>query len=349
MGPVTPLLAVWDVLRTRYPQAQGVWVGTPHGPERALVESSGLPFFALAAPKLSRHQPWTIPWNIMLGLWSLLRAANILRQQRPNVLLSVGAYVSVPLAVVAYFMRIPVCIHQLDVVPLLANRLMAPCAKTISTTWPQSVSSFSQKKTMCTGGFARSVLTRATKETGRRRFALNENIPCILVTGGGTGAASLNTTVTAIVPELTAIAYVIHLTGKGKMTTDALTMSKQFSRYIPIEFLGEGMADALAAADLVITRAGMGILCDLVTCGKPAILIPLPSVHQIANANAAAKGGAAVMLNPATPQTLLQHVQRILGNEDTRRKMAEGMCTLFPQDAAEQMAKTALYSARKSR
>jgi len=128
LGPVTPLLAVATEWRRREPDVIFSWIGTPDGPERSLVEAAKIPFYVLSAPKLDRTRWWTVPFVPVRLIVSCVKAIFLLRQLEPDMVMSAGAYVSVPLAWMAWLLRIPVWIHQLDAQPGVANKLMAPMA-----------------------------------------------------------------------------------------------------------------------------------------------------------------------------------------------------------------------------
>ncbi len=335
LGPVTPLLSAAELLRDQEPDARIVWIGTPEGPERQLVEASRFEFFALSAPKLDRTRLFTLPFVIPKFFISCVRANAYLQDLDPAVVVSAGAYVSVPVAVMARIMGIPVIIEQLDVTPGIANRIMAKFAAKILVTWPENMASFSKAKTELVGGSVRRMVMLGQAKLARERYGLRSNVPTVLVLGGGTGAASLNASLATIGPELVKEANVIHVTGKGKLTPELAAIG---SGYAPVEFLGEGLADAYALADVVVARAGMGTLMELVALQKPTILVPIPNSHQEANANAVAARGAAIVLQKeTTPQQLFQSVRKLLHDPSSRENLAANMGKLFPLKAEERL------------
>ncbi|MFA5946123.1 MAG: UDP-N-acetylglucosamine--N-acetylmuramyl-(pentapeptide) pyrophosphoryl-undecaprenol N-acetylglucosamine transferase [Patescibacteria group bacterium] len=335
LGPVTPLLASAELLREREPDAKIVWIGTPNGPEKSLVESAHFEFISLSAPKFDRTRLWTMPFVLPKFLLSCIRANAILQDLEPQAIVSAGAYVSVPMVVVAKTLGIPVIIEQLDVTPGIANRIMTPFASKILVTWEENMKSFPKKKTALIGGTVRRMITLGQASMARERYGLRADAPTILVLGGGTGAAMLNELMLTIGPELAKEANVIHLTGKGKLM---MGLSAIGHGYVPLEFLGEGMADAYALADLVVARAGMGTIMELVALRKPTILVPLPYSHQEANAYAVqARGGAIVLGAGSTPQNLLQTIRKLLKDEPARQTLAQNMGKLFPLGGEEKL------------
>lgn len=325
MGPVVPLLAVVpELLKLR---AEVVFVGTPDGPERAPVEELGLPFYTLRAPRLRRFlsaQNFLIPFQLM----SARQAANqLLQQLHPQVIVSAGGFVSVPLVRVAKREHIPVVIHQQDIRPGLANRLMQKQANTISVAFESSLNDFSSHKKVVWIGNPVRDLTPTTKA-----IPTDPQYPTILIFGGGTGAQSLNHLVS---PSLCQTANVIHLTGKGKTGPDI-----QHPRYLKYEFLGEEMKEALHKAEVVVCRAGLGTISELAELKKVALVIPLPNSHQEDNAAWLEAHDAAIVFDQAKldPDRLTRQVNRLLTDQALRSKLSKHIAHITRPGATQRFA-----------
>lgn len=338
LGSVTPLLAVVAELRKRDANVGVSWIGTPDGPERLVVESQRIAFYKMSAPKLDRYRKWTWPILPVRFLLSFINALRLLYVIKPDMVFSAGGYVSVPVAWAAFFRRIPVWVHQLDVLPGLANKLMAPVAKKISVTFEETAKNFSAKKTVVVGSMVRKALRQGDKTTALKRYGFDETLPTVFVIGGGTGAVSINEMFAVIADELTAHANVIHLVGRGKMLT-ALEGKKN---YVALEFLNEGMADAYAAADVVVSRAGLGTISELSALGKPTVIIPIHDAFQEANARLLEDRQAAQVLWYVTPQILSQAILRLLENEEQRETYGKNIRALFALNADERIVHDAL-------
>lgn len=339
LGPVTPLLAVVDEWRRRAPEVRVSWVGTRRGPERLLVEAAKIDFHTLAAPKLDRTRWWKILIIPCLILWSCWQAYRLLKLIQPDIVITAGAYVSVPVIWLAKLQGIPVWVHQLDVVPGLANRLMMWAASKISVTWPESLMSFPAHKTEVVGAMARKFVKVGEAQMARERYTFSTNRPTVLVMGGGTGAATINQLMLILASELLSKANVLHLTGQGKMLE---SLTQLGDNYVAVEFLNEGMADAYAVADVVVARAGMGTIAELVALGKPVILIPIQGTHQEANAQALAERDAAVVVASPTPQTLLQALEKLLSSQARRDALSNNIRGIFPLNADERIVNDCL-------
>lgn len=334
LGPVTPLLAVASEWRRREPEVRVSWVGTHTGPERVLVETAKIDFYPLAAPKFDRTRLWKLPFTPLFLIWSCVRAFQLLGQIQPDIVMTAGAYVSVPVVWMARLKGIPVWVHQLDVVPGLANKLMAKVASRISVTWTESLGAFPQHKTEVVGAMARKFVKVGEQHMARERYAFSADKSTVLVMGGGTGAAKINEMMSIIAPELLKKANVLHITGKGKMLA---SLAEAGENYVAVEFLNEGMADAYAVADVVVARAGMGTIAELAALGKPTVLIPIPDSHQEANAKALVDRQAAEVVAYLTPQTLMQAIERLLTDQQRREELSHNIRGIFALNADERI------------
>ena len=333
LGPVTPLLAVVEAWKKLDPSAHFVWVGTLNGPERTLVEKQAIPFFGMQAPKLDRHAPlrWIfIPFRF---LWSMKVAAELIRQERPDVVVTAGGYVSVPVLWVARLLRIPTWVHQQDVRAGLANLLMVPAATRVSVAWIKTIHKFPTKKTIHIGNPVRLSVVGGLKERAAARFGLNPDKPTVLVLGGGTGAVWINQAIASLAPELVSRANILHITGRGKQPE-----GEQPHGYVVVDLIAEGMNDVFALADIVVCRAGMGTISELSALRKPSIIIPMPNSHQEDNTEALEELDAAIIMHQerTSPQMLLQTLEELLADAEERKKLGNRLHAALPTDGVAQ-------------
>lgn len=332
MGPVMPLLAVHEALKKSDPSLEGVWIGTRQGPERAVVEAAGFSFFALPTARLSRS--FRLEWLLLPFLFcsALVSAARIIRAQEPDVVGSAGGYTAVPVVIAARMLGVPVWVHSQDVHVTLTTRLTAPFARRVTAAWEASARVLGAKARVVGNPVRRSILM-GSKPRVWERFALDREKPTVVIFGGGTGAAWLNDRTGEIAERLTRSVNVVHLTGSGKGRA-----LPRLEHYAVREFLREDMADALAVADLVVCRAGMGTITELAALGKPAVLIPLPDSAQ--EENAAAVQDACVVLDQraTTSNKLLETIERLLHDPERRRALGEQMRRALRTDIADELA-----------
>jgi UDP-N-acetylglucosamine--N-acetylmuramyl-(pentapeptide) pyrophosphoryl-undecaprenol N-acetylglucosamine transferase len=326
-------------IRRLRPDASFSWIGTKGGVEERLVNEAKMPFNAIAAGKLRRYFSWQNfiePLTVTRGFF---QARRLLQAEGADAVVSAGGFVAVPVAWAAWSLGIPVHVHQQDVIPGLANRLTLPVASSLSVTLEKSVKDFPRHKAAWTGNPVRAEVLAGSRALATSSFGLTLDLPVVLVVGGGTGATGLNRLVWQSLPALTAGAQVMHLAGAGK--SDA---SKSSPRYHQFELLTGSMPEALAAADIVVTRAGMGQLSELAALDKPTVIIPMPASHQEANAEAFAAGGGAVVLDQrdTTPETFAATIDVLLRDVEGRAVMAKKMRAMNATDAAERIALTVI-------
>jgi UDP-N-acetylglucosamine--N-acetylmuramyl-(pentapeptide) pyrophosphoryl-undecaprenol N-acetylglucosamine transferase len=290
-GPVTPLIAVAQALAADRPDWRFLWIGTRSGPERALVERAGIDFLSISSDKLRRYFSWqtiVAPFFIAVGFF---QAFSIFGRERPGAVVSAGGFVAAPVIWAAWLRRVPVHIHQQDLRPTLTNVITAPFAASASVAFEKSLEDFRRLSPEHTGNPVRSAILSGSREKAAEIFGLEPGLPTVLVVGGGTGAAGLNGLTVSALSLLTDAVQVVHVTGRGKAD-----IVGNVRRYHQHELLIDEMPHALAAADLVVSRAGIGTLSELAVLGKPTVIIPMPGTHQEDNAEYFAAHGAGVHL-----------------------------------------------------
>lgn len=192
-----------------------------------------------------------------------------------------GGYVSFPTGLAAALLRIPLVLHESDVIPGLATKLLTPFAKEVFFGFP---SLSAPRKARVSGTPIRKEILHGVKEKGYKLTGFSSRSPILLVMGGSLGAANLNTLLWNALPELLSFCQIIHLTGQGKMSV----LVEEKARYHALEYAEEELPHLYAIADLVVTRAGATVLSELLALHKPHIIVPLTlrasRGDQIANA-----------------------------------------------------------------
>ncbi len=331
LGPVTPLLAMSDMIRHELADVSMVWVGTKTGPERELVEKNGMRFIVMKAGKFRRYISWWNLWDLFRLFFGFWQALILLWRENPSVCISAGGFVSVPLHYAAWWLGIPTWIHQQDVHVGLANRLMAPFARIITVALEEQTNHFSKHKTHWLGNPVRHVIAQGNKAEAMRRFGLTPGLPIVFVTGGGTGSLRVNQLTVEAVPHLLGSCQIVHLFGKERPRELVEQASRLFTFYHAFPFFTTEMADVYAAADVVVSRGGFGTLTEIASLKKAAILLPKAG-HQEENVGYLVKANAAISLDERTANGyhLAVQIKRLLTTPQLREQLGTTMHRILP-------------------
>jgi len=341
---VVPALAVADALR-----AEGARV-TFIGGERAeteLVPAAGYPLLSLRVEGLSRRNPLRALRALALAASATVRARTELARLAPGAVMGGGGYVAGPVGVAALSLRIPLVLTEADSHLGLTNRVLARGARRVCLAF--SLPGRDGGRYRVTG---RPVPAAAhDRVAARERFGIAPDATCVLVFGGSLGARSIN--LAAIDAFADAPFHVLHVSGRrdyAELSARTQTQSGRATGYDLREYLDlHEFADALAAADLAVARAG-GSVFEIAAHGLPSILVPYPYAsadHQSANARWLADAGAAVVIADAelSAERLRQQVESLLGDRERLAAMAAAASGLARVDAAREVAGELLAAA----
>ncbi len=331
LGPVTPLLAIYEALLAAYPDAHFVWVGTKNGPEKEIVEKVGISFFTIGAGKWRRYISfWNITDLIKIGI-AFWQSFFFIIKERPDILISAGGFVSVPLHLAGACLGVPSWVHQQDIYPGLANKLMFPFAKRITTALKETAILLKKKRAEWIGNPSRD-LSVVSRDDSRKRLGIPPGVPVIFALGGGTGSTSINNIVIEALPHWPRDWHIIHLVGKERPQDFAKRAMDTFSNYHVYPFFIDEMKDAYAASTVVISRAGFGTLTELAALSKPAVILPMFDTHQEDNARYFFERGGIVMLEKGESNGLkLAHIiSEIMYNTHMRDNLGRTLHAILP-------------------
>ena len=328
-GSVSPLLAIVNKysrlqqIKNRFQKSDFLWLGTKKGPEKRMVKDYNIKFKAITSGKFRRYFDLRNFLDVFKILAGFFQSIFIILKFRPDIILSAGSFVSVPVVWAGWLLRKKSLIHQQDVRPGLANKLMVPFATRITVTFEESIKHFPKKKTVWTGNPLREEILKGSKERVVQKFGLEGGVPVLLVMGGGTGSTTINRIVAEVLSQLTKFCQVVHLTGAQKHKN-----TKTRERYYVVDFLTVGgMADVYACADVVVSRCGMGSLTELSVLGKPTIFIPLADTHQEDNAKFILDKEAGVIIwqRELTREKLVATVDNLLDKKEKYEDNISGL------------------------
>lgn len=340
-GHVLPNIAIIEKIRKQ----EISYIGEKNSVEERLIKEQGINFYGIHAGKFRRYFDWRTIFDIAKAPLGFFEALVILKKIKPEIIFAKGGYVSVPVAFAARALKIPVWLHESDVSPGLANRIISRFAKKIWLSFEESRRFFEKKNVEVVGNPIRDWIAEGSRELGYKLTGFNEKKPVVLIIGGSSGALVLNKLVYKILNELLEKTQVIHITGGvGHGVED-----KKHQAYRAFTYLEEGLAQGYAIADLIVSRAGSGAIFEALAVKKPLLLIPLPASasrgDQIENAEVCVKHGWALSLDQdtLTPKDFLQQILEFLHDEKLRANIVKNQQAAHFQNAAQKIA-TALTS-----
>lgn len=320
------------------------YIGSKEGMERGMVEGvEGVTYHAISAGKLRRYasiRNLSDPFRVMAGLG---QAWSLIGRLKPNVIFSKGGFVSVPVVAAGWLRNVPVVVHESDMTPGLANRMAIPLAKRLCTTFPDTAQA-AGSKAVHTGPPIRPELFAGDRTRGLLATGLDGRRPVMLVMGGSLGARAINQAVDDALPRLLPAFQVLHIRGKGNLSA-ALQHTAGYRQY---EYVSDGLADMLAAADIIVSRAGATAIWEFAALKKPMLLIPLPLSasrgDQIKNADYFRRMGWARVLpqEELTPDTLAAAVEDLWQH----RRAAVAAMAAVPVDGLDRLEREIRAAAR---
>jgi len=338
---VYPALTVLEALGLN--KESVLWVGGYGGMEEDLVTRKDIPYTSIPAAGVHGIGMHRLPGNIWKLVKGTVASRRILHSFKPDVLFFTGGYVAFPMAVAA--LGKPSVLFVPDIEPGMALKALSKFADRIALATETSKKYFTnQSKLHVTGYPIRPGLQEWNRSDALAYFNFNSSLPVLTVAGGSKGAHSINTALMKNLSSLLEDMQVIHLTGHldwEAVDTKAKALPPEKSkRYHAFPYLHEFGA-ALAAADLIVSRAGASTLGEYPAFGLPAILVPYPYAwrYQMVNASFLSERGAAVILPDEDLETkLLSQIQNLIHDRESLSKMSQAMSKLAIPDAAEKIA-----------
>ncbi len=307
------------------------------------MKRAGIPYRSIPAAGVHGVGLRALPGNVAKLARGVLASRRILHEFKPDALFFTGGFVAAPMALAG--MNIPTALYVPDIEPGLALKFLSRFADVITVTADDSRKFFpNSKRIVLTGYPLRADLSNWSREKAFSHFGLDASLPTLLVTGGSKGARSINMALLKNLRDLLGVAQIIHIT--GSLDWDTVEKSAQElpaelkSRYHIMPYLHE-MGAALAAADLVLSRAGASTLGEYPLFGLPAVLVPYPYAwrYQKVNADYLAERNAAVVLqDELLNEKLLEVLKGLLLDKNKLETMRVAARKLSHPDAAAMIA-----------
>ena len=353
-GHINPALAVAGAIKEAMPDSEFLFVGAEGRMETDLVPRAGYEIRTVRITNIHRgfsaedikHNLNTLK-NVVT---STGQAKQIIREFQPDAAVGTGGYVCYPVLKAAHAMGVPTAVHESNAVPGLTTKMLEGVVDTVMVGFEESRANYKHpERVVVTGTPVRGEFMHADKLAARRALGLPEDKPLVASVWGSLGAGHMNEIMTDFIIRACANPFfgVVHSTGKAWYQKMTSTLEREKPGYDKLgmdvrEYIYD-MPLVMAAADLVMCRAGASTLAELTAMGKPAVLIPSPNVtnnHQEKNARVLADAGAAkLLLEPDfTADSLLGLVSELLHHPEQLDVMSEKMRALGVPDATGRIA-----------
>jgi len=344
-GHIFPALAVMDQLNKSNPDLRFTWFGSSHRMESTLIPERGIDFVPLRTTEIRRKPtPANLFYNIR-SLWylaaSIYTSIGYINRLKPALVLTTGGFAAGAMGLAAWFTRTPLAIIEPNAYPGMTNRWLGQRASIVFTAYPAASKYFPSKRTFSVGVPARSEILSVDRNAARLEMGLSDDTVFILAMGGSQGAAGINN----ILPDAVKLSvdsvvdrkiHILHQCGKGKLERVEIPEAVE---YEVIEFIDDVPAK-LAAADIIVCRAGASTLSEIALRQLPAVIIPYPQSaenHQVSNAESWETEGAGFCIEEKTltPEILAAKLTLLITDKNKRSELGESAMKFANPDSAE--------------
>ena len=353
-GHINPAIAVANIWKERHPDSNILFIGAKGRMEEELVPKAGYKLHTIPASGISREKSLRgLKHNIRSVSYVLQAVSNckkIIREFKADVVIGTGGYASFPALMAASQLGIPTCVHEANAMPGLTTRMIAKRADRVLTCFPESAKHYKNPEKVETVGMpVRREFVFTKREDARKELNLDER-PLIVSAFGSQGAKAMNEAVAELFKLEMEAGYPfqhIHATGSyGKAWMPDLVKQKGVDLdaadgITMLEYI-YNMPTLMAAADIIISRAGASSCNEIAASGTPCILIPSPNVtdnHQEKNARALSDNGAAVLLleKDCTAKALMEEINALLADKTRYSEMRKALLKISVPDCAERL------------
>ena len=362
-GHIYPAVAAAQRIRELMPDAAILFLGAAGNMELELVPREGFDIRPLRVGSLHRSlQPAEILHNLRSAAYlagSLSAARRILRDFRPDAVLGTGGYVCYPVIRAAHSLGIPTLLHEANALPGLTTRMLEKFTDQMMVAFEESRAHYRDPdRVLFVGMPVRAVFRRADRAAARRELT-PDGLPLVLSFGGSLGAQRLNEAMAGVIArnEAEGRFRLLHATGGGEeglraMSAGLAALGVTAPRLASLRPYLYDMPKAMAAADLIVCRAGASTLGELAAVGRPAVLVPFPHAtadHQTKNARTPAAHGAAELLpdGDCSPERLYDLLSPLCASPDRLTAMGKAMSTLDRPDALDRIVAETLRLAER--
>ncbi len=340
-GHIYPAIAIAQAIQEKLMDSQILFIGSEEGIETRLLPKERFSFVTIKVRGMLRKLSFRSISAPFLAVSGIFQAAGIIKTFKPDAIIATGGFVSLPVVIAGFFLRVPVVLHEGNLTPGLSTRICKWFASRITIAFEASRKHFRFRKVFCIGGPVRRDITKTVKGIAMQNMGLRQDQKVVLILGGSQGARSINNVVVDSLDQLLEMnVQVLHVCGDRDhdMIKEKIRGYYPYYRLIPYMY---NIWDGLAASDLVVSRAGATIISEIIARGLPSILIPFPfsaEGHQDLNAKLLADSGASVIINDKdlTKETLVSGIKKILSDRELYQRMKSASSLLGRPDAANE-------------
>lgn len=346
-GHIFPALSIADAIKRKHPTAKILFVGANNRMEMQRVPDAGYDIVGLPITGFNRKNIFK---NLKV-LWMIFKsqrmAKKVIKEFAPQVAVGVGGFASGPTLKTAASMNIPTLIQEQNSYAGVTNKILAKKAKMICVAYDGMERFFPHEKIKFTGNPIRKSLIdmRLNRKEAIRNMGLDENKKCVLIVGGSLGARSVNESIMANIELIRENSNIQFIWQTGKLYFEEMKKRAEEAgkpgNLIVTDFVSN-MADALSAANLVVSRAGAGSISEFALLGKAVILVPSPNVsedHQTKNAMALVDKGAAIYVADAkAKEELVSKAIEVVNDEEKIASLEKNIEKMGRPNAAEEIA-----------
>ncbi|MBN1290926.1 MAG: undecaprenyldiphospho-muramoylpentapeptide beta-N-acetylglucosaminyltransferase [Candidatus Latescibacteria bacterium] len=343
-GHIYPALAVAEEIKQKRPETEFLFVGGTRGVEQKIISSSGFPVKTIPVTALPRTlSPDIFSFIGRLGV-SIIKSRSYIRKFKPGVIMATGSYISGASMIAAISLGVPVVIQEQNSFPGITNRKLGRYAKIVFLGFEDAGKYFgTNSEVHVTGNPVRKDIGAEPRETSAQAFGFDPTRKTVFVFGGSQGAQKINKTFSEIVESIADSGIqVLWQTGEKNAAKWASYDGSADGRIRTYRYI-DNMAQAYAASDLVVARAGAMSITEITVCGLPAVFVPLPTAaanHQEHNARTLVNAGAASVIfeRELTPRLLEQEITRIVTSDERLAVMSKASAKLGKKNAARTIA-----------
>ncbi|MCC8160430.1 MAG: undecaprenyldiphospho-muramoylpentapeptide beta-N-acetylglucosaminyltransferase [Oscillospiraceae bacterium] len=345
-GHINPAISIADYAAARDKDFEALFVGTRSGLETKLVPKAGYNIEYIEIQGFDRKHILRNFETLRKLAAARKRCRNIIREFKPDCIVCTGGYVSGPVAMASKAMKVPSLIHEQNVYPGMTVKGSADYVTYLALSFEETINHMRHKeKCVVTGNPVRSEILKADREKSREKLGIKK--PFVLIFGGSLGADRINDAVIEILDKIVKDDKIELLFGTGDRNYEKI-MNRinekgiQLTDSVRVVSYIDNMAECMASADVVVSRAGAITVSEIAALGKPSILIPSPNVvrnHQEQNAREfESKNAAALILEKdLTSDVLYDKIMSMIGDKNTLSRMSENLKPLAKTDALEKL------------